>query len=128
MDTIEAMFDSRIIPEPNTGCHLWTGYTRGHFGYGGLTYLGKKWQAHRLAWVLGNGEIPGSLRVLHKCDVPLCVNVKHLFLGSDQDNMADQIVKNRFRCYPKGVKAKLKLEEVKQIRESRESSAILSRR
>jgi HNH endonuclease len=45
--------------------------------------------AHRIAWTLANGEIPAGVAVLHRCDVPRCVNPHHLFLGSQGDNVRD---------------------------------------
>lgn len=50
--------------------------------------------AHRLAWRITYGE-PGDLYVLHTCDVKLCVEPSHLFLGTARDNAADCVAKGR---------------------------------
>lgn len=61
---------------------------------------GKQRLAHRVSWELSNGPIPGGVGysgtcVLHKCDVPACVNPEHLFLGTQSDNVADRDAKGR---------------------------------
>lgn len=53
-------------------------------------------QAHRQAWLDAGREIPPGLCVLHRCDVPACVNVEHLFLGTRTDNFKDSVNKGRF--------------------------------
>ena len=58
-------------------------------GYGRPTVNGKRRFAHRLAWEEENGPIPDGMNVLHHCDNPPCVNVDHLFLGDQADNMRD---------------------------------------
>lgn len=81
--------DEFISPEPMSGCWLWTGnLTHGYAA------LGKK-RIHRLMWEREHGPIPQGLYVCHKCDVPLCVNPSHLFLGTQKDNIQDMIQKGR---------------------------------
>ncbi len=50
---------------------------------------------HRIAWVLTFGEIPTTVKVLHKCDNPPCCNPGHLFTGSQKDNVDDMMEKGR---------------------------------
>ena len=89
------VFDQRTIPEPNTGCVLWTGHTY-HNGYGQISIHGKPRRAHRVAMFLHSGRWPTRL-VLHRCDTPACVNPSHLFEGSWRDNVLDMRAKGRAR-------------------------------
>ena len=70
-------------------CWLWT-EGRGNEGYGRLRWRGESQYAHRAAWEITHGPIPSGAQVLHRCDVPLCVNPTHLYLGTIADNMADR--------------------------------------
>ena len=63
--------------------------------YGQVWWKGRHWLAHRKAWVENRGAIPKGLCVLHKCDVPLCIEISHLVLGTRQENMDDKVRKGR---------------------------------
>lgn len=94
----ERLFENSI-PEPNTGCWLWTKSTRN--GYGRIRVNGKKESAHRISFLLFNGMIPESMGVLHKCDTPSCINPEHLWVGTHRDNMMDALKKGRSRIFLK---------------------------
>lgn len=98
--TLLERFNKKYMPEPNSGCWLWTGalsaYRYGAIGAGKLCKLKR---ANRVSWQLFKGKIPAGLNVLHKCDTPLCVNPDHLFLGTQEDNVHD--MENKKRGYHK---------------------------
>jgi hypothetical protein len=64
-------------------------------GYSPLSYRGKKYLAHRFVWQAINGPIPSGLNVCHACDNPRCINIEHLFLGTQADNLRDMRQKGR---------------------------------
>jgi hypothetical protein len=76
-------------------CLIWTGVVS-QDGYGQIGIgRGKSYRTHRIAWELVNGPIPEGRLVCHSCDMPLCVNVEHLFLGTPKDNTRDMLEKGR---------------------------------
>ena len=92
---LQTKLERHSIPEPNSGCLLWLGSSRGG-RYGQMRWSPIEYDgAHRIAWRLRHGPIPDGMFVCHKCDVPLCVNADHLFLGTVLDNKADEIRKGR---------------------------------
>lgn len=73
--------------------------SRNEDGYGGFWDGERRVKAHRFAWELAHGPIPDGLDVLHHCDNPPCCNSesdKHLFLGTNADNIADMVAKGRW--------------------------------
>lgn len=78
-------------------CHPWIASINGA-GYGQIGLGGRgggNGLAHRVAWEIANGAIPDGLQVLHRCDNKLCVNVAHLWLGTQAENIADMDTKGR---------------------------------
>jgi len=84
----------RSIPEPNTGCHLWTASLNDH-GRPTASVGGASGKAFRLLWEGVNGAIPDGLYLCHRCDQPACVNLEHGFLGTPGDNSRDMANKGR---------------------------------
>lgn len=85
-------FHKRILK--TKGCWLWQGNLDTK-GYGRFSLFGKVHKAHRLSYQEFKGKVPKELFVCHKCDNPQCVNPKHLFLGTIQDNLRDMYDKGR---------------------------------
>lgn len=92
-------FADKIAPDPHSDCILWTAALRK--GYGLLHVDGKLVPATHVSWFLKHGVWP-TLKMLHRCDNPPCVNPDHLFEGTDADNAADRDAKGRHRT-PSGL-------------------------
>ena len=115
-DKVYERFYSQTIKLEN-GCLEWIGCIDRH-GYGKTSVYKKYYSAHRLAWELHCGPIFGAAQVLHTCDKRNCVNVKHLFLGTNAINTQDCIAKGR-KVYVIH-NQKLTEEMVREIRENKD--------
>ena len=96
--TLEERFWAKV--DKSDGCWLWRGATIWS-GYGKLWVSGAYVRAHRLSYELAHGPIPDGLCVCHRCDVRLCVNPSHLFLGTIVENLADMRAKGRQAPVPR---------------------------
>lgn len=96
---LEARFWRSIVRDGVTDCWLWSKGTTifgyGQFGAGSLGIDRRKLLAHRFSFEIHHGPIPHGLCVLHRCDVPACVNPAHLFVGTKKDNALDRTAKGR---------------------------------
>jgi hypothetical protein len=124
-------FFKHVIKGNNDECWLWKG-AKNPAGYGRFGLPGnKRIYAHRFSYELIYGKIPDKLYVCHHCDKPSCVNPKHLWVGTHQENMKDMVKKGRNCSERKGNKfgkfsiilkgslhplAKLNKEKVKEIK------------
>lgn len=66
-------------------------------GYG----IYNRTRAHRIAYEMVKGPIPSidgkPAKILHSCDNPMCVNPDHLRAGTQQENIADMVLRRRNR-------------------------------
>ena len=106
----------------SNGCWRWTGGLS--HGYGIFRMKDKTYLAHRVAWEMEYGRIPAGMQVCHKCDTPECIRPKHLFLGTQQDNMQDALKKGRRR--KEGYNIKLTKEQIKRIRLDTTTNRVLA--
>lgn len=97
--TPQQRFEQHYTPEALTGCWLWTAAVNKD-GYGKVKVQGRDTTAHRWSWTLHNGPVPEGLHVLHRCDVPSCVNPAHLWLGTNLENDRDKRAKRRHYILP----------------------------
>ena len=93
-------FHNKYTIVSESGCWIWTAGLKVNNKYEQRPgfQIGKFFvAAHRVSWELHNGPIPEGMHVLHRCDVSLCVNPDHLYLGTHQDNMCDKKTRGRAR-------------------------------
>lgn len=91
MDAQEVRFWGKVAIGPGAKCWLWKGMVFQRTGYGGAVFDGRLQGAHRVAYQIECGPIPGGMFVLHNCDTKLCVNPAHLRLGTALDNARDAV-------------------------------------
>lgn len=85
-------FYNKTVRNEN-GCWHWIGASSGRYGL--MQFMGRLRGAHVVSYTIHIGEVPKGKYVLHTCDNGMCVNPEHLFLGTQQVNMADKVLKGR---------------------------------
>ena len=92
--SVEERFWEKVGLPTASGCREWLAF-KGRKGYGSFRVGKKGTKAHRFMWELTNGSIPRGMLICHKCDNTSCVEISHLFLGTNKDNMRDMRLKGR---------------------------------
>jgi hypothetical protein len=101
------------------GCHLCTSHKSKRSGYPRIDRNGKDQNLVRYLWEEKYGKSPKNQQVCHKCDNPACININHIFFGTQKENIADMIQKNRNLKGEKNPGAKLTEDLVRFIRSKR---------
>lgn len=100
-------------------CWIWIGH-RSKSGYGRFSLLREgKWHSlssHRYTYEITSGPLVLGELVLHRCDNPPCVRPDHLFLGTQEDNIADKTIKQRQAVGERVATSKLTETKVRLIR------------
>lgn len=82
---------ARTARIPDTGCFLWEGAT-----LNGYPVASWHQRVHRLVMQHIHGrKLATKEFVCHRCDVPLCINPAHLYVGTQLDNMRDMYRRGR---------------------------------
>lgn len=118
-------FWSKVKKAGPDECWIWQAYTD-QDGYGRFSLKGKKHRAHRVA-VRIDGRQPDGKVVRHTCDNPSCVNPDHLRVGTQTDNIRDRDRKGRQARGRRNGHAKLRPEDIRQIRKSNRPSRVLAK-
>jgi HNH endonuclease len=81
-------FETKIIPEPNSGCWLWLGALDGKgYGRAKIAKTRKNAAVHRIVYELVFGPIAAELVLDHKCRVRSCCNPEHLEPTTNKENI-----------------------------------------
>jgi len=73
-------------------CIEWT-KCKDKWGYGQVWVKGNVKRIHRVTFERHHGYLPPVVR--HTCDNPACYNIDHLLPGTQADNVADCVQRNR---------------------------------
>lgn len=98
-NTLESILESVVMCEHGMGCNkccwLWKGQVSKK-GYGKVSYLNDKHIAHSLIFKLHHSlALYTGECCLHTCDIPLCCNWNHIYIGDTKQNVQDKVERNR---------------------------------
>jgi len=97
-------------------CVIWVA-AKNEAGYGVFAPHGTRTRlAHRWLYETLIGPIPSGLDLMHSCDTPACVALRHLTPGTRKQNMQDAASRGRVRRGEGQPASKLTVQDVLEIR------------
>lgn len=125
-----------ILEKLENGCIKCLSHCTDKDGYVRIMYNGKHDRLFRVLYQQKYGKIPKGLVLRHLCNNAWCVNIKHLKVGTQKENMEDMINCGRSQKGKQNIKIrgennkanKLKENEVKEIYLSKDKNNILAKK
>jgi len=102
--------------DEKTGCHICTSHKPNSNGYPLIQRNGKSQHLHRYIYEQKHGSLSKNLVVRHTCDTSKCINIKHLKVGTQYDNIKDRCKRKRTAKGEKSGKSKLTKQQVIEIK------------
>lgn len=97
------------------GCYICTSHYISKDGYARIRSHDKTIQVGRYLYEQLNGPIPDKLVIRHICDNPLCINIDHLILGTQRENINDRNNRKRNNWGDRVIFSKLNKDQVIEI-------------
>ncbi len=97
--TLERRFWGKVNRQADNECWEWVGAgAKTKHGYGRINVGGRMRQVTHIAWELTYGNPPPAEVVMrHTCDSHVCVNPRHLLLGTRSESVATAIALGRLQ-------------------------------
>lgn len=109
-----------IEQDEATECWRWRGAEndrKNGTGYGRFWFDGKARYAHRVSYFLFVGDVREGYEILHLCDVPQCVNPRHLKQGTHRENIQYRFTNKKYYGDGKPIKRQIALQFAELISE-----------
>lgn len=97
-------------------CKICNSHVHNGGGYIQICINGKPRRLHRVVYAAHHGKIQNGMVIRHTCNNPSCFTLQHLEIGTQADNMRDQVKSGRSRTGTKHHFAKITEAEVWSIR------------
>lgn len=107
------VFIKEALSSDTDDCILWP-YAKVSGGYGTTRVSGKSVTTHRYVCEQTHGQ--SNLYACHRCDVPACVNPRHIRWGTPKENSSDMRLRGRSLTGEKSQASRLTESNVREIR------------